>query len=107
MQTVFPNLRSQYLDPEYNMSSRCILAPKNTIVDTINDMCLNQLPGDAIELLSVDSLDERQGHGGDSIPIENVHAVTPPGFPPHRLRAKPGVPLIVLVPIVVMTPDRR
>ena len=93
---VFPDLARRFEDPSFNMASRCILAARNNLVEEINDACLALLPGDARELLSVDDLNNEDGEGGDSIPIEALHQATPGGLPPHRLLVKPGMPVILL-----------
>lgn len=71
-----------------------ILCPRHVSVDFINDRCLKQQAGEQNEMLSSDWVTE----AGQTKLVSNelLHARTPSGAPPHRLRLKVGAPLILL-----------
>lgn len=90
---VFEGLTERHEDMTY-MSSRAILAPHNTIVDDINDKVTALFPGQETVCLSAD--DTVQGTAALIIPQEYLNTLCVPGFPPHRLRLKPGMPIMLL-----------
>ena len=82
-----------FTDPE-NMAARAVLAPTNALVDSINERVTDLFPGQAVECLSADDT------VGDAqelpVPQEYLNGLCVPGFPPHHLRLKPGMPVILL-----------
>ena len=90
---VFGGLQQRYADVTY-MSSRAILSPKNAVVDAINDQVTDEFPGEVTELLSAD--DTVDGSEALQIPQEYLNTLNVPGFPPHRLRLKPGMPVLLM-----------
>jgi ATP-dependent DNA helicase PIF1 len=95
VQWVFDELAQKYNDPLW-MSSRAVLAPKNTVVDRINDFVCALFPGQATTLLSADSMDDDSGEGVLQIPQEYLNTLCVSGFPPHALKLKPGMPIMLL-----------
>ena len=91
---VFGELAERHGDREW-MASRAVLAPRNTRVDEVNDAVTARFPGEAVHLLSADSMlqDEQQQL---DIPAEYLNTLSAAGFPPHRLTIKPGMPLMLL-----------
>ena len=90
---VFDGLAERHADMAY-MSSRAVLAPRNAIVDAINDAVTELFPGEVTDCLSAD--DTVQGTAALVIPQEYLNTLCVPGFPPHRLRLKPGMPIMLL-----------
>ena len=103
VQFVYPNIANHIAaDQRYGdtangdawLSERCILAPLNIHVDCINASVMDTLPGDPTEYLSADS--PADPVVGEGFPIETLNTYRPSGFPCHRLKLKPGVPIILL-----------
>lgn len=90
----FGGLADHHADRQW-MASRAILAPRNTRVDDLNEAVTDRFPGEAVELLSADSVDA-QDDGELDIPPEYLNTLSAPGFPPHRLVVKVGMPLVLL-----------
>ena len=90
---VFDELAERHGDMAY-MSSRAVLAPRNAIVDTINDAVTELFPGEVADCLSAD--DTVNGTANLVIPQEYLNTLCVPGFPPHHLRLKPGMPIMLL-----------
>nr|XP_027082661.1 uncharacterized protein LOC113704998 [Coffea arabica] len=88
----FPDLKLYSSDP-YEMISRCILTPKNTSVEDINDMMIQRFPGQLFTYTSSDqTVDQRfQADYEDFLNSQN-----PKGLPPHKLMLKENYPLILL-----------
>lgn len=90
---VFDELAGRHADRQW-MASRAILAPRNTRVDELNAAVTERFPGEAVQLLSADSLAEESDQL--DIPHEYLNTLCAPGFPPHCLSIKPGMPLMLL-----------
>ncbi len=92
------------------LTDRAILTPKNDDVTAVNEKMLALANGEEHEYLSVDTVaDEDQAmrvNHHDIRPDEEnnaymytsefLHSINPSDFPPHRLRLKVGVPIIML-----------
>ena len=91
--TVFPSLPTNLSTPGY-LDGKCILAPTNKEVDTINDLLETRVPGNSIQLSSADSLDDYRDVMRFN--TEYLNTLTPNGFPRHLLKLKPGMPLMLL-----------
>ncbi|XP_027169453.1 uncharacterized protein LOC113769184 [Coffea eugenioides] len=89
---VFSDLCLYSLDP-YSMINRCVLTPKNSCVDDINEMMIDRFPGQAYVYMSTDrTLNERdQGDYQDFL-----NSLNPKGLPPHKLVLKENFPIILL-----------
>ncbi|CAJ0641618.1 4542_t:CDS:2 [Entrophospora sp. SA101] len=85
---------SSHTNSQY-LVERAILAPKNDQVNAINDIIMTQFPGDAVEYLSADMVEE-QAEAEHLYPVEFLNSLTIGGLPPHRLILKPGAPIILL-----------
>ncbi|KAL7608874.1 uncharacterized protein LOC111881521 [Lactuca sativa] len=72
---VYPSILENYSDINY-FQERAILAPKNEVVQEINDCLLKKFPGDEVEYLSSDNILS--------------------GLPNHKLVLKIGVPVMLL-----------
>ena len=96
-------IRDIYLDVATNIhdgawvASRSILAPTNSCVSDINDKVLESVPGFEETYYSSDELvlDDGSGDGID-VPVEYLNTLTAGGLPPHDLRLKKGVPIMLL-----------
>ena len=75
---VFSDLHAYSTDP-YAMTNRCILTPKNSSVDDINDVLIDRFPGEAFVFMSTDrTLNEKdQGDYQDFL-----NSLNPKGLPP-------------------------
>ena len=89
----FPNLQLNYSDSNW-LSGRCILAPKNTMVEAINKECLERIPCAASVCHSADAVVDEQN--GLAVPPEYLHTLLPTGLPPHTLVLKEGIPIMLL-----------
>ncbi|XP_027102740.2 uncharacterized protein [Coffea arabica] len=92
LQSVFLDLALYSLDP-YRMINRCILTPKNSSVDELNDILIKRFPGELHTFISSDkTVDQR--HQGDY--EDFLNSQNPKGLPPHRLMLKENYPIILI-----------
>ena len=77
-----------------SVAHRAVLAPTNSSVDAVNAQVTDLFPGQHVDCLSADETvgDEEQL----PVPQEYLNGLCVPGFPPHHLRLKPGMPVILL-----------
>lgn len=89
---VFPDLHACSSDP-CAIIGKCILTPKNSYVDDINDMLINQFPGKAFIYMSTDKtlIERDQGDYQDFL-----NSLNPKGLPPRKLVLKENCPIIFL-----------
>ncbi|XP_071913897.1 uncharacterized protein [Coffea arabica] len=89
---VFPDLTLYSRDP-YSMICRCILTPKNSSVDELNDILIRRFPGKLYTYTSTDrTVDQR--HQGDY--EDFLNSQNPKGLPPHKLMLKENCPIILM-----------
>lgn len=90
---VFPQIERNYRNQQW-LRERALLAPKNAEVDSINNIILNRIDGNIVTYNSIDTVTNAE----DVVhyPIEFLNSIDVPGFPPHRLQLKIGVPIILL-----------
>nr|XP_027122232.1 uncharacterized protein LOC113739192 [Coffea arabica] len=92
LESVFPDLNTYSQDP-YNLINRCILAPKNSSVDELNEIMIRRFPGSLHTYISSDkTVDQR--HQGDY--EDFLNSQNPKGLPPHKLLLKENCPLMLL-----------
>ncbi|XP_027120444.1 uncharacterized protein [Coffea arabica] len=110
MDFVFSDLCLYSLDP-YKMINKCVLTPKNSCVDDINEMIIDQFPGQAYVYMSTDrTLNERdQGDYQDFLNSLNLKGL-PPSLKQHVLCAEIAVgehrgKQVVLLRIPLQTSD--
>lgn len=84
---VFPDLYSTPLD-------NVILCPLNSSVNAINDMIIDEIPGQSTTYTSIDSSLSEDGQA--TYPVEFLNTVNIGSLPPHKLKLKVGTPIIVL-----------
>ncbi|KAL1348887.1 hypothetical protein AAHE18_07G112700 [Arachis hypogaea] len=92
IEETFPNLQSHGWDASY-MVERAILTPKNHDVQQLNDIVINQFPGDERILAS---FDEVEGDTNNLYQQEYFNSISTGGLPPHMLKVKKGAPLMLL-----------
>jgi len=81
-------------DSTPTLSSVLSLPPGTEDVDALNDHAVASFPGERFVYSSADTVaDETQAH---MFPPEYLHTINPPGFAPHELRLKVGIPIILL-----------
>ena len=73
--------------------NRAILAPKNEMVNEINNLMMDCFEGEEIVYRSFDSAVEEKSQGFQE---DFCNTLTPGGFPPHLLRLKVGCPVMLL-----------
>ena len=72
---------------------RCILTPKNVFMHQINEAIVDMMPGEEHVSHSADKADDSDEA---AFPPEFLNSLNPQGLPSHRLRLKPGCPIILL-----------
>jgi hypothetical protein len=98
VENTYPNLLQNMDDPSY-FRERAILAPKNVIVDDINEYILDLIPGEEKIYFSYDS--PCSGNSDVDTP-DDVHTpeflntIVSSGLPNHRLRLKVGAPVMLM-----------
>ena len=92
-QKIFPDLNENIENSTF-LDGRCILAATNKEVTMLNDVVIDLIPGNGSLLRSADEL----GHSEDLLRfnIEYLNGLSPTGFPPHCLRLKAGMPIMLL-----------
>ena len=93
IESVFPDLNLYSQDP-YNLINRCILAPKNSSVDKLNEIRIRKFPGNFQTYISSDKAVIDQRHQGDY--EDFLNSQNPKGLPPHKLLLKENCPLMLL-----------
>ena len=76
------------------LRDRAILAPKNCVVDTINESLLAEMEGQARSYLSVDTVVDQDE--AVNFPTDFLNDLTISGLPPHKLDLKIGTPVMCL-----------
>ena len=90
---VFPNFEERHKSRKW-LSNRAILAPRNAMVNKINEKLLRKMPGDEMVYKSIDCMvDENEAV---HYPTEFLNSQEPPNTPPHRLALKIGATIILL-----------
>jgi hypothetical protein len=92
IQHTFPQLENHVWDASY-MVERAILTPKNRDVQMLNDIIIDQFPGEEHNLLS---FDEVEGDTHNLYQQEYLNTIATGSLPPHTLKIKKGAPLMLL-----------
>ncbi|XP_076898827.1 uncharacterized protein LOC143552505 [Bidens hawaiensis] len=96
---VYPSMLERFNDLTY-FQERALLAPLNDVVQEINDHILAYFPGQKMEYLSSDSIDEVESVSEDFDPTlyspDFLNGIKMFGMPNHRLLLKVGVPVMLL-----------
>ena len=90
---IFPDLAENIVNPSF-LDGRSILATTNKEVSMLNDIVIDLIPGSGSLLRSADEL----GHSENLLRLntEYLNSLSPTGFPPHCLRLKAGMPVMLL-----------
>ncbi|XP_021980701.1 uncharacterized protein LOC110876850 [Helianthus annuus] len=96
---VYPRILENFNDPNF-FQERAILAPKNEVVQQINDRLLAIFPGDEKEYLSSDSICQSD-HVHDNFDErlyspDVLNGLKLSGLPNHKLVLKVGIPVMLL-----------
>ena len=94
----YPDFHAQFRNFEY-LKERCIITPRNSVVDSINDHIVDMLPGDKRTYFSIDTidaLDDESQNLHQMYPQEFINNLEFNGFPPHSLNLKIGMPIMLL-----------
>ena len=89
----FPDLASRATDAQF-LPSRAVLAARNSDVDELNDAAAAAFPGEIQELRSADCVPDDESTG--NYPVEFLNTLNISGLPPHELRLKLGMPVMLL-----------
>ncbi|XP_076916757.1 uncharacterized protein LOC143576585 [Bidens hawaiensis] len=96
---VYPSILQNYKKKDF-FQERVILAPKNEVVQEINDILLARFPGEHKEYLSSDSIDKSESVNEDFDPSlylpDVLNGLKFSGCPNHQLILKVGVPIMLL-----------
>ncbi|XP_076945765.1 uncharacterized protein LOC143616961 [Bidens hawaiensis] len=96
---VYPSMLDRFNDLTY-FPERALLDPLNDVVQEINDRMLAYFPGQEMEYLSSDSIDEVESVSEDFDPTlyspDFLNGIKMSGMPNHRLLLKVGVPIMLL-----------
>ena len=90
---VFPQLETNFQNVSW-LQQRALLATTNAKVDELNDILLSKLAEKEHVYRSIDttvSLEDAVHY-----PVEFLNSLNPSGVPPHELKLKVGVPIIIL-----------
>lgn len=96
--STFPNFLQNFNCTKY-LSERAILTPTNQTVGRLNAIIVDKIPGEAV---SYYSLDEAEDFGGTdaqknaAFPIEYLNSISIAGMPPHELKLKVGVVVMLI-----------
>lgn len=74
-------------------AKRMILTPNNDVVSHYNETIIHSMEGDAVHFYSFDVPIDSENV---ELPPENLAGIDMPGLPPHHLKLKEGVPLILM-----------
>ncbi|CAA0822094.1 PIF1 helicase [Striga hermonthica] len=91
IKVIYPDLAS--LTEVSRSINRAILTTKNCFVDEVNTKLINEFPGNLVEYLSFDRV-ENPSHEAEYGDL--INSLTPSGLPEHRLSLKENAPVILL-----------
>ncbi|XP_023734360.2 uncharacterized protein LOC111882234 [Lactuca sativa] len=96
---VYPSILDMYNNTSY-FQERAIVAPKNEVVQEINDRLLLKFPGDEVEYLSSDSICQSEfvhdQFDANLYSPDVLNGLKVSGLPNHKLVLKIGVPVMLL-----------
>ncbi|KAI3737814.1 hypothetical protein L2E82_27827 [Cichorium intybus] len=96
---VYPSFLEEFNNPNY-FQDRAILAPKNEVVQQLNERLLSLFPGEEKEYLSSDSLCQSEflndTFNEELYSPDVLNGLKLSGLPNHKLLLKVGVPVMLL-----------
>ncbi|KAK1395729.1 ATP-dependent DNA helicase [Heracleum sosnowskyi] len=95
--STYDGLENSYKSTTY-LRERAILTPTNQVVNHLNDLIMDKIPGDPIVYYSSDMVqDDGTGEQGNStFPIEYLNTIKISGLPVHELRLKEGIVVMLM-----------
>ena len=90
---VFPQIVTSYKNEDW-IRERALLTPLNDDVTKINDIIINLIPGPMESLLSIDTITDPEQ--AVHFPTEFLNSLEVSGMPPHNLKLKLGVTVMLL-----------
>ena len=90
---VYPSIAENYTNSEW-LRERIILATKNDIVNDINNIIQEMIPGEEKIYTSIDTMTDEEE--SVNFPTEFLNSLNVPGMPLHCLKLKVGSPIILL-----------
>ncbi|XP_074323772.1 uncharacterized protein LOC141660684 [Apium graveolens] len=96
--STYPNFSHEGHSTQY-LSERVILTPTNQTVGHLNSLIIDKLPGESVSYFSVDAVEEFGGTDEDmnkAFPIEYLNSLNVAGMPPHDLKLKVGVVVMLM-----------
>ncbi|XP_074336487.1 uncharacterized protein LOC141673617 [Apium graveolens] len=94
----YPDFINKCKDPKY-LSEWAILTPTNQTIGHLNSLIVEKLPGESFSYLSIDTAEEFGGTTDDlnnAFPIEYLNSINIFGLPPHDLKLKVGVVVMLM-----------
>nr|XP_017217236.1 PREDICTED: ATP-dependent DNA helicase PIF1-like [Daucus carota subsp. sativus] len=98
VKSTYPDFLQNYQNSDY-LSERAILTPTNVTVGNVNSLIVEMLPGESTTYYSVDTAEDYPGNERDQLaafPPEYLHSINIPGMPPHDLKLKVGVVVMLM-----------
>nr|XP_017245517.1 PREDICTED: ATP-dependent DNA helicase PIF1-like [Daucus carota subsp. sativus] len=95
---IYPGFEENFQSHEY-IRDRAILTPTNVVVDDINKIILDKIPGETYTYYSQDSMEDNGSENNDfaeSFPIEYINSLNMPCIPKHELKLKVGTPVMLM-----------
>ncbi|XP_074356514.1 uncharacterized protein LOC141696244 [Apium graveolens] len=96
--STYPNFAHKGQSTQY-LSERAILTPTNQTVGHPISLIVDKLPGESVSYFSVDDVEEFGGIDEDlneAFPIEYLNSLNVAGMPPHDLKLKVGVVVMLM-----------
>ena len=93
IETTFPDLQQNMNNVEY-FKSRAILTPLNKTVTEVNREIVERLPGKHKKFRSIDRATDTDC--ANQYPVEWLNTIEESGVPPHKLRLKVGMPIMLM-----------
>ncbi|XP_074336776.1 uncharacterized protein LOC141673948 [Apium graveolens] len=94
----YPDFLEKYRFSDY-LSERAILTPTNQIVSHLNSLIVNTIPSPEIIYYSVDRAEDFGGPASElnfAFPPEYLNSISISGLPPHELKLKEGVTVMLM-----------
>ncbi|KAJ9557686.1 hypothetical protein OSB04_012300 [Centaurea solstitialis] len=95
---VYPSLLDNHKRPSY-LTERAILTPKNDMVQELNEVIMDIIPGEGRTYLSSDNVCKGSIHSNDEdllYPTEFLNSLKFSGIPNHDIHLKIGAPVMLL-----------
>lgn len=93
IQKVYPNINQNYVNSQW-LFERAILATKNEVVNRINEIVQNMIPGHETIYKSIDTMVNE--NETVNFPTEFLNSLDVQGMPLHCVKLKIGSPIILL-----------